>query len=151
MKKTVITLGLCFLMGSNCYAADRSIKMSTNPVKPELGKTVTFQCIGTGEWRAPLVSAQIKIYNRTTSEGTLPLVTQAMTINNLTASYNYTIPAGERTGTWNYTCEIKDRRNSVRRTASFTVIQPVVQPPPGTAPATAATATAGRYRRLIRR
>jgi hypothetical protein len=130
MKKRAIMMVLCILMGSSCYAADRNIKMSTNPVQGMLGQSIHFVCTGEGKWRPPLVSAQISINNLQRPQGQTLVTMQKMAMNQLTASYDFTIPANEQSGNWSYTCEIRDRYNSLKKTASFTVVKSTVNPPP---------------------
>ncbi len=131
MKKTAITVVLCVLMGGNGYAADRTIKMSTTPVQAVLGQGVHFDCTGAGAWRPPLISARISINNLQKPAGQTLITTQKMAINQLTASYDFTIPANEQSGNWSYTCEISDKSNNLKKTAKFIVGKAsVVNPPP---------------------
>jgi hypothetical protein len=142
MKISLITAALCILLGGSCYAGDRAITMSTAPAQVPLGQTVHFECTGVGEWRSPLRSAQIIIYNLERSGESTVVARQQMTIDGLTASYDFTIPADETAGNWSYTCRLEDRSERERQTASFTVIEPPddveTKPPPdpGTDPPT---------------
>ncbi len=138
-KKTLVMASLCILVGSSCLAADRSIQMTTTPVEATLGQPVQFECTGVGGWRSPLSSAQIIINNPQRQSGSTEVTKQKMTINGLTADFDYTIPANEPAGNWSYTCVLQDRSGKVRQSAQFTVKESSdvgTEPPPdpGTPP-----------------
>ncbi len=130
MKTTVIAAALCILMGGSCYAADRSITMTTTPAQVSLGQTVQFECTGVGNWRPPLSSAQIYINNPQRTSGSTEVTKQKMTIDGLTATYSFTIPSGEPAGNWSYTCLLQAKASRAMQTANFTVTDGVVTNPP---------------------
>jgi len=128
MKKFAITVVLFLLMGSSCFAAARSIKMSTNPVEALLGKSVHFECVSVGDWRPPLISGLITIKGPT---GQTVKAKQKMAIATLTASYDFTLPANLQAGNWSFTCEIQDKSTRMKTTSRFAVVKAtVVDPPP---------------------
>ena len=133
MKNTTLVMAsLCVLVGSSCFAADRSIEMSTNPAVATLGQSVQFECTGVGSWRPPLSSAQIIITNPQRQSGSTEVTKRNMLIDGLTADFTYLIPANEPAGSWRYTCVLQDRSGKVRQTAELSVKAPgdVVTDPP---------------------
>lgn len=132
MKTIVFALSLVLLVGANCYAEDdrqrRSIRMSTNASGAVPGESVQFQCIAEGEWQLPLRSAKITI---TDAARASVVNLENMHIESRTASYSFIIPQGRPAGEWKYKCEIKDRKQTVRKVAEFLIADsPVVEPPP---------------------
>ncbi len=119
MIKIFITTIVCILLGNSSYAADRYITMSASPGTVSPGQTVHFQCTAMGSWRTPLISGQISIKNPQNQ-----VAKQWMTINGLTTSYDYTIPTNGQPGNWSYTCAIRDKSTTVKKTAIFSVAAP---------------------------
>ncbi len=118
MKKMIFTAAAFALLAGNGYAADRGIDMSVNPNPALVGNTVRLVCTGTGEWQQTLRSAQITI---TDASDTVLVSGQRMQINGRTATFDYTVPADEMTGEWDFKCNLTDRRNKQAKTSHFTV------------------------------
>jgi hypothetical protein len=117
MKKIIFTTAAFALLSGTAFAA-RGIDMSANPDPALVGNSVRLTCTGTGEWRSPLRTARITIFDAADT----PLVSsQNMQINGLTATYDYTVPADEMTGQWDYRCDLADRRGRASKTAQFNV------------------------------
>ncbi|MCK9297268.1 MAG: hypothetical protein M0P70_19540 [Desulfobulbaceae bacterium] len=118
MKKMIFTAAAFALLTGNGYAADRGIDMSANPNPALVGNTVRLVCTGTGEWQRTLRSARITI---TDASDTALVSGQRMQINGRTATFDYTVPADEMTGEWDFKCNLTDRRNKQAKTSHFTV------------------------------
>jgi len=118
MRIAVIGLVIIILSAGSSHAAARSITMASTPTEVVAGSSVSLQCTATGDWLSPLVSAKITIKN---PGGTALVSGQAMGINGTIASYNYQVPADATAGTWNYSCEIRDRRARLTSASAFTV------------------------------
>ena len=118
MKKIIFSAAAFALLTGTGYAADRGIDMSANPEPALVGNSVRLVCTGTGEWRGSLRSAQITIWNAADTQ----LVSgQRMQIDGLTATYDFTVPADEMTGQWDYQCNLADRSSRLRKTVQFNV------------------------------
>jgi hypothetical protein len=119
MKKAVFATAALALLAGSAEAAPRALNMSVSPTPAILGNTARFTCTATGDWSSSLRTAQIWLYDATDTR----LVNQvSMQINGMSATYDYTVPAGETTGTWDYTCRLQDSRyNSVTTTVTFPV------------------------------
>ncbi len=119
MKIIVVGFALIILAyGNICQAATRTITTSSTPKEAVLGSSLQLECKAAGPWLLPLTSAKITIKN---PQGTTLVSAKPMGIIGLTTSYNYTIPSTGIIGNWNYSCEIKDRRATVRKSSTFTV------------------------------
>ena len=118
MKKMIFTAAAFALFAGNGYAADRGIDMSSNPSPALVGNTVRFVCTGTGEWQQTLRSALITISD---ASDTVLVSGQRMQINGRTATFDYTVPADEMTGEWDFKCNLTDRRNKQAKTSHFAV------------------------------
>ncbi|TFG36790.1 MAG: hypothetical protein E4H46_02975, partial [Desulfobacterales bacterium] len=118
MKKMIFTAAAFALLAGNGYAADRGVDMSINPTPALLGNTVRFVCSGTGDWQRSLRAAQVTITN---AADTVLVAQQEMQINGQTATYDYTIPADDMTGEWDFKCNLSDRTNRQAKTSQFIV------------------------------
>lgn len=118
MKRAVIAAILGALMGSGTVAFGAPISMSIAPAQPKLGDTVQFQCSGTSDWRGPLTSAKISI---TDARGDKLVNRGDMQISGTVATYGYSIPTDETSGTWSFNCVLRERGNRGKEMAAFTV------------------------------
>lgn len=106
------------LIASGSHAADRNIRTAAAPGEVRLGDTITLTCTAVGEWKFPIRSAMLTIFD---GSGQTLLSRQSMRIDGAVASFEYTVPAQQQTGNWNYRCVLRDRREKQARRGSFSV------------------------------
>jgi len=127
MKKFALTLICSFLISSAAIAGDRSIEMISSPADVLPGDTIFFECNATGEWLYPLTRAKIQIIN---PQGDKVVRRQNMDRDGLQATFEYTIPEDEQSGSWKFKCILKDGEHRQRKTMQFAVLEDAVQPSP---------------------
>lgn len=134
MKKFAIALSVALLMNGISYADDRDedqrryIKMPTHLGEAVPGESVQFQCTADGDWKLPLISAQITITN---AEREKVVERKTMRIDGRKANYDFVIPSDSPSGAWKYRCVIKDNKERMKKEARFFVAEaPTVDPPP---------------------
>ncbi len=126
MVKVVLAFSLAVLLGSTCYAADRSISMSTDAENIGPGESIRLQCTATGEWQTPLISAKIIIKDAT---GLKVVPRDNMTISGNNANYDFVVPVDGTTGNWSYKCVLRDNSARLRKTDRFAVVEPKLTEP----------------------
>ncbi len=85
-----------------------------------------MQCSVGNDWKRQLLSATIEIRN---VDGHRVVSGDQMEITNRAASYDYLLPLDEQSGSWSFTCNLRDRRNQATDTAVFTVAASTTEPP----------------------
>lgn len=127
MRNTIMVLLFIILGAVNSFAAARSIAPGATPAEVLAGSSVHLACSANGDWLLPLVSAKVTIKN---SSGTIMVSGQAMALSATAAAYNFLVPASAATGSWTYSCEIRDRKTRVTRSSTFKVVALAMSPIP---------------------
>jgi len=119
MRKAFIVIAMVIMVPTIANGGKRGIEMTLNPQTATIGKSVQFVCKATGKWQDILERAQITIKN---SEGDKVVKKKKMQINGLTATYEYTIPAGEIDSLWEFKCKLKDDDHDKSKSVQFEVV-----------------------------
>ena len=120
MKIIGITATIGIMMCSLSYGAERRIEMSSNPGEVTLGDQVSLQCLASGDWQLPIISAKIIIKN---AQQTRLINRASMSVNGNTATYLYEVPSDQESGNWKFKCIIKDQNSREKATTLFPVTE----------------------------
>ena len=125
MRITIMGL-LCIILGAgDSLAAARSMTLAASPAQVAAGSPVQLACTATGGWSLPLVSALVTIND---PAGTSVVSGQAMAVSGTTAGYDYPIPTDGASGTWTYSCALRDRKTKLTKSGTFTVAAQALSP-----------------------